>query len=116
MTKKNRTDDLHDPTPATHGDLNIWGNRITEILKEKVDKSDLKQFATKNDLKQELAQYATKEDLKKFAKQITDHMDEHIDTYAENRAADLLGVKKDEIREIQRKVKSHEERLTSLER
>ena len=116
MAKKNRSQDLHDPTPATHGDLNIWGNQITKILEEKADKGDLKNLVTKDDLKQELAKYATKEDIQKAVKQITDHFDEHIDTTVENRAADLLGVKKDEVREIQRKVKNHEERITVLER
>lgn len=110
MAKKNRTDDLHDPTPATHGDLDIWGGRIQEILKTKADKKDIQR------LEKRIDELATKEDLKKVVKEITDHFDKHIDTYVENRAADLLGVKHDEVREIQRKVKNHGERITALER
>lgn len=110
MAKKNRTDDLHDPTPATHGDLNIWGGQIQGDIR-KLEKR-VSELPTRNDLKQ----YATKADLERFAKQITDHIDTKIDAAVENRAADLLGVKKDEIREIQRKVKNQEERITALER
>lgn len=101
MVKKNRTEDLHDPTPATHGDLNIWGGRIQEILKDKADKADIARLEKR---------------ITKGFEDIKDHIDSKIDAAVENRAADLLGVKKDEIREIQRKVKSHEERITVLER
>lgn len=99
MVKKNRTKDLHDPTPATHGDLNIWGGELTQNIE--TVKEAIKLLGQK---------------MEKGFEGIKKHIDDKIDAAVENRAADLLGVKKDEIREIQRKVKSHEERITVLER
>ncbi|MEK7557562.1 MAG: hypothetical protein AAB538_06275 [Patescibacteria group bacterium] len=101
MAEKKQSNDFRDPTPATHGDLNIWGGKIQEDIQE---------------IRGELAMKPNKEDLEKFAKKITDHFDKHIEAFVENRASQLLGVKHDEIREIQRKVKNHEQRITVLER
>ncbi len=89
MAKKD-TSDLHDPTPATHGDLNVWGGKIQEDIQE------VKQQGNRIESK-------------------VDKILNHIDVAVENRASELLGVKHDEIREIQRTVKVHEERITALE-
>lgn len=99
---------MQDPTPATHGDLNIWGGKIQEDIQEVRD--DL------GEVKLELAKKADKADLEKWAKKIMDHMDKHLEAYVENKASILLGVKHDEVREIQRKAKDHEERIAVLER
>lgn len=119
MAKKKEFDELHDPTPATHGDLNIWGGQLrTEIegVKNEVQKSRQETNGRLDKIENKLDQFATKEDLGKIAKKITDHFDKHIESFVENRAANLLGVKHDEVREIQRKVKDHEQRITTLER
>ena len=113
MAKKKQTNDLQDATPATHGDLNIWGGKLQEDIQE---------------VREELAKKADKADLEKWAKKIMNHFDQHMEAYVENKASNLLGIKHDEVREIQRKaqprtelrsgtgVKDHEERIGVLER
>lgn len=112
--KKKQKGDLQDPTPATHGDLNVWGGKLQEDIQEVRDA--LVKKPDKEDLRSELTRKADKADLEIWARKIMDHFDRHMEAYVENKASILLGVKHDEVREIQRKAKDHEERITVLER
>lgn len=86
MAKKKQYDELHDPTPATHGDLNIWGGQLSTQAEETREEV--------REVKQQLNRMETKID------KLFDHIDKRIDHYVENRAPNLLGVKHDEVREI----------------
>lgn len=113
MAKKKQRTDLGDPTPATHGDLNVWGGKLQEDIQDV--REDVKEVET--ELKREVA--SLKSQLNRVEGKLDklfDHIDKRIDGYVENRASDLLKVKHDEVHLMKQQVKDHEERITVLER
>lgn len=112
MAKNKQNRDLQDPAAATHGDLNIWGGKIQEDVQEvRGEVQEVREEV--KEVKQQVNRLEGKVDrLEGKVDKILDHIDVAVEIQAEK----LLGVKHDEVREVQRKVKDHEERITVLER
>ncbi len=64
----------YDTTPATHGDLDIWGGRIMEVIDEKAEE-------VKTELRAEIKQ-STKELRTEFSRRM-DKQDERLDNIEE---------------------------------
>lgn len=116
MSKKNN---LNDPTPATHGDLNIWGGKLQADIQEVRDEvKGVKEELTDRMDGMQNQMNRTQSQMNRMEGKIDKlfiHIDKRIDHYVENRASDLLGVKHDEVHLMKQQVKDHETRITALE-
>lgn len=96
---------IHDKKqePVTLSDLETWGGQLTLNFNK-----DIQQVETK-------LEEVFSHKLDAWGEKIIKHFDQNIEAWIENRAADLLGVKHDEIRLIQDKQKNHDARIGKIE-
>lgn len=95
-------DDIHDQSPATHGDLAIWGGQIGAEVR-----------ASEERLRQEMR--ASEQRTRRYFDRRFDELFEHIETVVENRLVDLGAARNDQVLVLKDTQADHEERIVRLE-